>query len=362
MKILYYTNIPSPYKVLFLNKLSINNDLTVLYNGIEDDKRNKNWYSDNKPLYREIYLNKFPYFQIKKILKEHFDAIVIAGYATLVGAMLITLLNRKNIPFYIHADGGFINKNDNFFTEKLKTHFISKATYYLSSGKKTNEYLIHYGANPNSIFIYPFTSLLKEDILDSPIKYEDKMNLRTNKGYKHKRLFVSIGSFIKRKGYDLFFEALSKCNLEDTGFLIIGGGEEKSNYINLINKYQLKNIYLIDFCSKKEVFEYLKMSDVFFFPSREDIWGLVINEAMACGLPVISSDNVIAAIELINENYIYPVLDISKQTELIAYTANQSKEELFRIGNDNINTIKNYTIENMAYQYEKILNDNSKKY
>lgn len=358
MKILYLTSIPYPYKVTFYNLLSKDNDLTVVYNGKEDYKRNKEWFAENKPQYKEIYLKKIILFDLLKILNNKYDAVVLGDYASKMGALTAYILRLKKQPYYLHADGGIINKNDSFLSKFLKTHFISKATYYLSSGKETNEYLIHYGANPNNIFIYPFTSLLKEDILDFPIKYEDKMKLRTNKGYKHKRLFVSVGSFIKRKGYDLFFEALSKCHLEDTGFLIIGGGEEKNNYINLINKYQLKNIYLIDFCSKKEVFEYLKMSDIFFFPSREDIWGLAINEAMACGLPIISSDNVIAAIELINRQYIYPVFDTKKQSELISFMALLTKDELHSIGNTNLNTVRYYTIENMVYQYIKIIKDN----
>lgn len=359
MKILYYTNIPSPYKVLFLNELSKNNELTVLYNGKEDDKRNQKWYADNKPIYKEIYLNEFPYFQIKKQLQAHYDAIIVAGYATLAGIILIKLLDKQKRPFYIHADGGIIDKNDNALTKAIKSHLISKATYYLSSGKKTNEYFIHYGANPNNIYNYPFTSLLEEDILDSPIKYEEKMILRTKKGYGYKRLFVSVGSFIKRKGYDLFLEALSKCRLEDTGFLIIGGGEEKNNYINIINKYNLQNVHLIDFCSKKEVFDYLKMSDVFFLPSREDIWGLAINEAMACGLPVISSDNVISAIELIDRKYIYSVHDTVQQSNLITSLTNLTNDNLFNIGQNNINIINSYTIENMAFQYINILKDHN---
>lgn len=358
MKILYYTNVPSPYKVLFLNELSKNNEITTIYNGNEGTKRDKKWYNDNKPLYNEIYLNKIPYFQIKKILKNHYDAIIVAGYANIVGAILITLLDIKKIPFYIHADGGFIDENENIIAKKIKSHFISKAKYYLSSGRKTTEYFVYYGANINNIFYYPFTSLLKKDILKTPIKYEDKVILRNSMGYGYKRLFVSVGSFIKIKGYDLFFKALNACHLENTGFLIIGGGKEKRNYLNLINKYKLNNIHLLDFCDKNEVFNYLKMSDVFFFPSRRDIWGLAINEAMACGLPVISSDKVIAAIELIDKKYIFPVYDTLKQSQQIIYMANLTNNELYEIGKTNLQNIKSYSIEKMSFQYEKIILSN----
>ena len=50
-------------------------------------------------------------------------------------------------------------------------------------------------------------------------------------------------------------------------------------------------------------------ADVFVMPTREDIWGLVINEAMAYGLPVVSTDKCIAALELVKNGrngYIIP--------------------------------------------------------
>ena len=361
MKILYFTNIPSPYKVLFLNELSKNNDITVLYDGEEGDKRNADWYKNNEYSFKQIYLDKFPLTQLKGIIKERFDIVIIGTYASIAGAILITLLKRNEIPFFINADGGFVDKNDTVFTKKIKTHFISKASFYLSSGKKTNEYLTHYGANENNIYIYPFSSLLKKDILNVPIEYDEKMKLRKEKGYNYKRLLVSVGSFIKRKGYDLFIESIKNSEFEDTGFLIIGGGEEKENLQLSINKYNITNVHLIDFCNKDEIFNYLKMSDIFFFPSREDIWGLVINEAMACGLPVISSNNVIASIELIDEQYLYSPNNLEEQLKKIETMINLSNNELYNIGITNLHTIKNYTIENMAKVhneiFEKVINE-----
>lgn len=356
MKILYFTNIPSPYKVQFLNELSKENDITVLYDGVEGDKRNEEWYKANKPSFKEIYLKRNPLSQYKTLLENNYDIVIIGTYASKAGAILITLLNRKKIPFFMNADGGLIDKSDNFITKWLKTHFISKALYYLSSGQKTNEYLIHYGANPNNIYNYPFTSLLKEDVLDNPVSYERKTKLRLDKGFSYKRLFISVGSFIKRKGYDLFLEAIKNEELKDVGFLIIGGGKEKDNLQALINKYDLRNVHLIDFCSKNEVFDYLKMSDIFFFPSKEDIWGLVINEAMACGLPIISSNNVVASLELIESCYLFDPKNIIAQNAMIKKMISLSKDELYDIGKRNLDTIKSYTIENMAKQHNEIFN------
>ena len=99
------------------------------------------------------------------------------------------------------------------------------------------------------------------------------------------------------------------------------------------------------------------MSDVFFFPSREDVWGLVINEAMACGLPIISSDNVIASKELLDNKYLYNPNDLNKQYALINEFVHKSNKELEDIGQVNLNKIKDYTIENMVLRHLEIFNE-----
>ncbi len=355
MKLLFYTNIPSPYRVNFLNQLSKHMEVDVLFDGYDEDGRNDKWYKDNNFLFNAINIKSFK--TINKTLKKHYDIILIGTYATIYGGYFIELLHLKKIPFLFNADGGFVDKNDTFITKSLKTFFISKASYYLSSGKETNKYLTAYGADENKIFIYPFSSLNKEDILDKPISYENKLILRKQKGYDYKRVFISVGNFIERKGYDLFFNAIKDNNFIDTCFLIIGGGPLFEEYKKTIEDYNLKHIFLINFLDKKEIFEYLKMADVFFLPSREDVWGLVINEAMSQGLPIISSDNVIASKELLDKKYLYNPNDLNKQYALINEFINKTNDELENIGQANLNNIKDYTIENMANRHLEIFNE-----
>ena len=107
---------------------------------------------------------------------------------------------------------------------------------------------------------------------------------------------------------------------------------------------------------KKEVlFTFYKASDLFVFPTREDIWGLVINEAMACGLPVISSDMCVAANELVvsGENgFIYPVLDIEQLTKYLQnLIQNATMREQF--SKNNIDKIQENTMENIGNQHIK---------
>ena len=52
---------------------------------------------------------------------------------------------------------------------------------------------------------------------------------------------------------------------------------------------------------KPELATYYQAADLFVFPTREDIWGLVINEALSFGLPVITTRKCVAGVEMIKE-------------------------------------------------------------
>ena len=185
MKILYFTNVPAPYRVKFFNLLNKDNDLTVMFDYKKELDRNDKWYSDNKYEFKTINLPRNGFFKINEVLKYNkYDVIIIGTYASLNGALLSIILRNKKIKFFINADGGFIDKNDSFISKKLKNMFLSKANYYLSTGNGTNKYLTYYGANKDNIYIYPFSSLMNNDILKTNISYNKKMQLRTKVGYK----------------------------------------------------------------------------------------------------------------------------------------------------------------------------------
>src|SRR5699024_3120969 len=80
------------------------------------------------------------------------------------------------------------------------------------------------------------------------------------------------------------------------------------------------NLHFVEFLTREELYPHMQMADVLAMPTREDIWGLVVNEAMAFGLPVVSSDQCIAGLEMISDGengYIVPVDDPAALAEKI---------------------------------------------
>ncbi|WP_024615534.1 glycosyltransferase family 4 protein [Clostridium sp. Ade.TY] len=364
MRVLYITNIPSPYRVEFFNELSNYCDLTVIFERDNAKDREDSWLLKKTLNFKSIFLKgkelgtdaSFSFDIIKYLKKFKNDVIVIGVYSTPTQMLAIKYLKIKNIPFILNADGG-MRKNDSTLKYKIKKHFISSASLWISTGKTTNDYLIYYGAKKDKIFTYPFTSLENQDILEKIIPQKVKLNLKNKLNIKEKKVVLAIGQFIYRKGFDILIKSCAKISNE-YGVYIIGGNPPKE-YIELRDKLNLSNVKFIGFKSKNELKEYYMASDVFVLPTREDIWGLVINEAMAYGLPIITTDKCVAGIELIKDNengFIVPVdneIVLAEKIENILCNDVLNKD----IQKKNLDKIKYYTIERMAKVHYEIFSE-----
>ena len=364
MKVLYLTNIPSPYRVGFFQELGNYCDLTVLYELKAARDRDKDWKGkEEERTYREIFLSGVIKLtssawcpEVIRYLKDRsYDIVVVGGYSTPTGMHALRYLKRCRIPYILNSDGGFAGRGEPCIKKKLKTYFISNAQAYLSTGRECDKYLIYYGAEKTGIYHYPFTSLHEADIIESILKKEEKIKLRKELGIIEEKVILSVGSFIPRKGFDILM--LAARNLDKTYGIYIIGGIETEEYKEIRKQYELNTIHFLPFLKSKELRKYYHAADLFAFPTREDIWGLVINEAMAAGLPVVTTEKCIAGLELLKQcGKIVPVGNVQAMAEAIRqYFENEAAME--KAAEDSLKKIREYTIENMADVHMKIFKE-----
>lgn len=172
-----------------------------------------------------------------------------------------------------------------------------------------------------------------------------------------KKIAITVGQFIYRKGFDILLNAWALCDKEYELYII--GSEPTKEYIEIKKCLHLENVHFEGFKTKEDLKYYYQAADLFVFPTREDIWGLVINEAMANGLPVITTDKCVAGIELIRngENgFIVPAEDPKK----LASKINElMRDDLLRkmMAENNLQKIRKYTIENMARSHIEVVSE-----
>lgn len=132
-----------------------------------------------------------------------------------------------------------------------------------------------------------YESLVINNIVDT----EYYNYVENSKAHSDKFVFLSVGTLIKRKGFDLLIKAFKNANFSSEVSLIIrGDGPEYDSLFSLVTELQLENrIQFVGKISRDEMKALFNGSSVYVQPSRFETFGVVFIEALACGLPVIAT-------------------------------------------------------------------------
>lgn len=362
-RVLFISNYPSPYRVGFFDQLGKDMDVTVLLSDRKEEQkhREQRWFIESQGHFRYAQLEKRILrageenlcLDVIDWLKKPWDHIVVCGYSSPTAMLAMAWLRLHRIPFYMEIDGGLV-RADSEIKFCFKKYLVTRATWWLSSGEPSTQYLVHYGADRNRTFLYPFTSLYEADIPAHIPTPEEKEALRRELGLSQEKILLSVGRMDQGKGFDILLKALA-C-MEETTELYIVGGEPTEEYTDLIGQLGLENVHFIGFRPKEELKKYYRAADGFVLPTRSDVWGLVISEAMACGLPTVTTDRCVAGLTLIKDGvngYLVPIDDEKTLArKLDAMMAGPLRE----MGRAALETIRPYTIENMAKAHVEIFN------
>jgi len=138
------------------------------------------------------------------------------------------------------------------------------------------------------------------------------------------------GQFIVRKGLDILLQAFIRIAKEcpDVDLVLAGGNPDSPFLKGLIPDNLRDRIEIAGFYQPENLPTLYARADIFVLPSRHDGWGIVVNEALGAGLPVIASDQVGAVHDLIvhGENgYIFPSGDAQKLADYLRLLAESSE-------------------------------------
>lgn len=222
----------------------------------------------------------------KELRSTNPDIVAVAGYAN--PAIFFTLLwgivNRKKIILLSATKEDDACRNP--LTESLKRLVISRYSGALVGGKPQQRYLAKLGMPPDHIKVgynvvgnQAFNPTLIRK-LPSPLE---------------KPYFLSVNRFVPKKNLLLLLQAYNKyqsfsCNIP-YDLVLCGDGPLKSEVESYISRHGLKHkVHLPGFLQQDELKPYYAHAKCFIHASLQEQWGLVVNEAMAAGLPVLVSN------------------------------------------------------------------------
>lgn len=117
--------------------------------------------------------------------------------------------------------------------------------------------------------------------------------------------FLCVSQFIPRKNVDGLIRAYARYRTQTARawpLVILGSGPETSELQGLIAKLNVQDVHMLGTRPPEALPHYYACAGALVHPAHQDQWGLVVNEAMAAGLPVIASDGAGSTLELVEEN------------------------------------------------------------
>ena len=353
MRLAYVTNLPAPYRVAFLNELGRLCELTVFYERRTASDRDRSWRGGAAETYREIYCGdralgadkSIGLDLARRVRAERFDRLLIAGYSSPAVMALIRDCQRRGVPYYMQYDGGFDTESG--FRDTLKRLLLKPAAGHFTSSDVHAAYLRSLGIAPERIWKYPFTSLLASDILPAPPDDAERAALRRAHGVTETRVVLAVGQFIPRKGFDVLLEAARRMPDADVGFYFVGG-EATEAYTAFCETHGLRNVHFVGFQPKEALRSWYRAADVFCLPTRYDIWGLVVDEALANALPVVTTTTCGAGLELVREGVSGALVPPEDPEALAAALLRVLRAETDELRRQALASVRGRTVEAMA--------------
>lgn len=185
----------------------------------------------------------------------------------------------------------FDNRSGSLYRERLKSTLITAAHKVLVTGPRQREYVQQYRPSMEGVVEIgnPAPSVFKDD----KVGLSSKDALRTQLGWGSETVLLYVGRFGEEKGLITLLRAARR--LEASGqrcrTVLVGAGPLQQTLAELGEKWCL-NLELLGFLEGEALARVYAAADVMVLPSLSEPWGLVVNEAMEFGLPLVLSDRV----------------------------------------------------------------------
>jgi glycosyltransferase involved in cell wall biosynthesis len=311
------TNIIAPARIPMFCGLAAHFDLMVLHGGIESNRdfwhdcdRNipdarvvKAWGWQIRILRREngqifdlLYTHITPGY-LWHLLRFNPDAIVTGemGCRTLVALAYGTLFRK---PVWIWWGGTCHTERNRGPVRAFVRRLISRwAQHWISYGQTSTEYLLTLGIHRERIL--QIQNAVDESAFLSPAEPQFRLKVRP--------VILHVGQLIARKGIENLLKAAAILQKEGHEFslLLVGNGREKAALEALVADLDLQNVHFRRSLPPDKMPAVYRSGDILVFPTLEDVWGLVANEAVLSGLTVLCSKYAGCAQELFSSQNIF---------------------------------------------------------
>ncbi len=230
------------------------------------------------------------------------DVLWLHGWQTPVLRRALALAGRGNVPVLMRGENCDLAMPDGWGPKGwLKRRYIKRILRqcwgFLAIGTGNKNYYLERGVSPTRIFPMPYAIDNESFAAKADEARPGRDALKASLGIApDQKIALFAGKFQRRKRPDLLARAVDRLSRSGSkpALIFVGDGEMEGTL-----RRMAPGAVFTGFKNQSELPAYYDLADVVVLPSEREPWGLVVNEAMACGTAVIASDQVGCAADLI---------------------------------------------------------------
>jgi 1,2-diacylglycerol 3-alpha-glucosyltransferase len=318
-RVLILSEIISPYRIPVFNALARHDgvDLHVVFLS-ETDAGLRQWrvYKDEIHFSFEVLpsarfragrgsllLN----WKLRSCLKKFApDTIICGGYNYIASWEALWWAKNHDAELILWSESNRQDARAGLeWVESLKVYFLSRCDRFVVPGKASFEYLQSLGSPDDSISIAPnavdnnWFQMQAESVREQSSEFRMKLELPT-------RFLLYVGRLVPEKGvFDLLagYAELDLSVRSSIGLVFAGNGPSKGELECQAQQVSPGMVCFPGFLHREDIAGLYALADALILPTHTDPWGLVVNEAMACGLPIIVTNVAGCSADLVEDGW-----------------------------------------------------------
>ena len=281
--IILFTNQPSFYKVRQWNEIAKRMCVLMVFSDAIEKDRNADFVSE-KPEFEYLYMPhgfiKSFFFLIKFLFKTNYTQLVIGGWDDW-RLIILPFLSRKKKNALL-CESSIYDYLPHPLKDTIKRLILSRISTVYPSGKAQGRIFEYLG----------FKGEFKYTGGCGLLNYIEQPAYIPRQDVKY---FLYVGRLVEVKNLRMLIEVFNQ--LPELQLNIIGFGDQESELKQLANE----NVHFLGAVANKQLLSYYQQADVFVLPSKYEPWGLVVEEALNNGTPVMVSDKVGCRDDMVTE-------------------------------------------------------------
>ena len=232
---------------------------------------------------------------VKWLTDTRYDCFLIGGYSKFWAHAALGVAACRRTPYILYCESHNHAKRGLFkrcVKSALLAPVVRAAAAHVAVSSWAKEYLVQHGAKTVDVFVVPY---LPDEPLSGTSAGPSGPSTLTANGAKPP-VVLWVGRMVPAKGLDVLLEALRMLPAGvEWKLVLVGEGGERRRLEFLARDYGLKQqVAFMGPATRQQLSLFYSTADVFVFPSNEEPFGAVIPEAMAHGVPIVST-NVVGA-------------------------------------------------------------------